>query len=283
MSHVPGPFSTWLSANLHLLTLWVGAICTLGLYSVLYKENKIYRLFEHIFLGLATGFMIANIWNTTLYPKWWQPMWEKGQWWLVFALVAGLSYYFIYSRRNSWIARLTIGFFLGVSAGQTFQAFANDTWPQIPASFRPIIPHGKIAAVAQHGADPGHPVIKALTYTDALNNLIFMVILVCVLSYFFFSFEQRNPVIKGSAMLGRWMMMFAFGAIFGLTMMARLALLIDRMYFLMFEFGGALGSPPGRPSPIVFGLLLALIALVLYLVSRRRENDGVEAGSADPQ
>ena len=30
------------------LTLWLGALCTLGIFSLLYKENPYYRLCEHI-------------------------------------------------------------------------------------------------------------------------------------------------------------------------------------------------------------------------------------------
>src|SRR5579885_918546 len=154
MSSAPGAFSMWLSHNLHTLILWIGAICTLGLYSILYKENRLFRLFEHIFLGLATGYMVANIWTDTLLPKWWVPMHDKGQWWLIFALAAGSLYYFIYSKKYSWMARLIIGFFMGVASGQAFQAFVNDTWPQIPGSFKPLIPHAAIAATATHKAIP---------------------------------------------------------------------------------------------------------------------------------
>lgn len=262
--HAAGAFSTWLTHNLHTLILWIGAICTLGLYSVLYKENRLYRLFEHLFLGLATGYMIANTWTDVIRPKWWVPMWEQGQWWLIFALVAGLFYYFIYSKKHNWLARLIIGFFMGAASGQAFQVFVNDTWPQIPGSFKPLIPHGAVAAAA------GHPKIAALTFADALNNLIFMVVLACVMSYFFFSIEQKNPVVRGSARLGRWLMMFAFGAIFGATVMARMALLIDRMYFLLFEFGGVVGGAPGKPSVLLFAVLLGLIVLLLVLTARSK-------------
>ena len=239
---MPG-FSHWLASHMPSLMLWVGAACTLGLYSVLYKENQIYRVFEHIFLGLATGYLVSQTWTNTLLQKWWQPMWDSGQWWYIFCLPVGLLYYFIYSKRHSWIARLIIGFFLGVTSGQTFQAYVNDYWPQIDGSFKPIIPHAAYTAhIMVDGAAKSVPV-AALNVPDAINNVIFMVILVCVSSYFFFSFEQKNPIIKSSAKLGRWMMMFTFGAIFGATIMARLVLLIDRMDFLINDFGPIIGGP----------------------------------------
>lgn len=253
--------SQWLTNNLTTLQVWVGAICTLALYSILYKENKIYRLFEHIYLGLATGYLVATQWTDAIYPKLWQPMVEKGQWYFIFTFVVGMLYYLIYSRKLSWIARLTIGFFLGVTSGRAFQEFTNDIWPQIPKTFKPLIPHGAIAATADH------PAIKALNVPDALNNLIFIIIVLCVMSYFFFSFEQKNPVLRESAKSGRWLMMFAFGAIFGSTVMARLALLIDRMDFLVNDFGPQLGGPQAGPY-VMFAILVALATLVIYLATR---------------
>ena len=254
-------FSLWLAAHVTTLTAWIGAFCTLGLYSVLHKENKIYRLFEHLFLGLATGYMVALSWNDVLLPKWWKPMWEKSEWWYILALIPGIMYYFIYSRKHNWIARLVIGFFLGVASGQAFKAFVNDTWPQIATSFKPIMPHDAIPAAADH------PAIAALSVPDAINNVLFMFILICVLSYFFFSFEQKHPVLNASAKLGRWLLMFTFGAIFGSTIMARLALLIDRMDFLLNDFGPHIGGPG-----VMFGILILLACLILYLVAKRDPN-----------
>ncbi|HZP85161.1 MAG TPA: hypothetical protein VFB21_26295 [Chthonomonadaceae bacterium] len=250
-------FSPWLAANMPRLLVWVGALCTLGLYSILYRENRVYRLFEHIFLGLATGYLIAVTWTDVLLPKWWVPMWDKGQWPFIFTLVLGLLYYFIYSKKHSWIARLLIGFFLGVASGQSFQGFVNDTWPQIPTSFKPVIPHAEVRDAA------GKALARAVSWPDAVNNLLFMLILLCVMSYFFFSFEQKNVVLRRSAQWGRWLLMFSFGAIFGSTIMARLALLIDRTDFLINDFGTYIGGPL-----VMFVILLALIALVLYLATR---------------
>ena len=272
LMQAPGSFSVWFSAHAPTLSLWVGALCTLGLYTVLYRENKVYRLFEHIFLGLATGYMLAQTWTDMLYKKWYIPFYQQGQWWYVFFLVAGLYFYFIYSRKHSWLARLAIGFFMGVGAGQQFQAFANDTWPQIAKSFKPIIPHDKGVSLT------GKP-IAAVTLPDAINNLVFMVILFAVLSYFFFAFEQKTRMAKGASKLGRWLMMFAFGAIFGSTVMARLALLIDRMDFLINETGPTLGAS----GPLLVNLLLLGLGLSFIVVaarSRGRDNTDSEVNEA---
>lgn len=181
-------------------------------------------------------------------------------------MIVGLFYYFVYSQRYIWLARLVIGFILGVTSGRSFQGFVNDYWPQIPTSFKPVIPHGPLTNAAGKA-------VPALPWPDALNNIIFMVILLCVMSYFFFSFEQKNPVIKRSAQLGRWLMMFTFGAIFGSTIMGRLALMIDRMDFLVNDFGPQVGGPS-----VMFVVLIGLAGLVLYL-SKRASERGEETGA----
>ena len=261
--------TNWLITNADKLTLWVGAICTIALYSALYKENRFYRLFEHIFLGLATGFLVAQTWTDVLLPKWWKPMWDEGRWYFIFIAIFGAFYYFIFSQKHSWISRIIIGFYLGVASGQAFQVYANDFWPQIQASFKPIIPHGAVTIAGK--------AVKALSPADAVNNIIFMVIVFCVMMYFFFSFEQKNPIVKSSAKLGRWMMMFTFDAIFGATIMARLALLIDRIDYLLNEFGAQVFGEASGPK-IVFMMLLVLMGIVLYLAFKK-DNTSPDEGT----
>lgn len=210
-----------IAVNHQAIEVWVGALCTIGIFSLLYQENKIYRFFEHLYIGLAAGYAIRTTWVEALYPLWWQPMVQSGQWWWFFALPAGLMFYLIYSRKYVWMARLIIGIFLGLSAGMQFQQFAGQYFKQIEASFKPIVPQAATATT------------KAVTMSGALNNLLFMAVLVCVILYFLFSFEHDSPVVRRAAGAGRWMLMISFGAIFGSTVMARMALLIDRTHFII--------------------------------------------------
>ncbi|MGQ9881336.1 MAG: hypothetical protein ACUVSV_10810 [Armatimonadota bacterium] len=201
--------------------IYVGAICTIGLMTLIYRENAIYRFFEHVFIGLAAGFSIVVLITEILDPFLYQPLFKKGEWYWTFVFVFGLLFYFIHSRKYNWLSRLPIGFLMGFSAGQAFQGFANTYLPQLSKSFRPLY---------VTGAD------GSFDAPQAVNNLIFMIVLITVMSYFFFSFEQRSKVIRNSAQFGRWVMMVAFGAIFGTTIMARMALLFDRMFFLFSDW-----------------------------------------------
>src|SRR5919197_373010 len=90
ITHYAGSSSLrWgLATMSHTPLIWLGALATLALYSILYRENPVYRFAEHLFLGLATGYGLYVVWTDVLLPKWWKPMMVDGQWWWVFAFVA---------------------------------------------------------------------------------------------------------------------------------------------------------------------------------------------------
>ncbi len=216
--------------NPHLLIVWLGALATLGVYSILYRENPVSRLFEHIFVGLSVGYMVAVTWTETLRDKWYLPMIHDREWYWIFAPIIGLLFYFIFSRKLSWMARLAMGLFFGTAAGQTFRGFFPIFWPQVTGSFKPLRAH------------PATATMPGLTWGDAiLHNWLFVIILLAVMSYFFFSIRPESGAGKvqtKTASLGRWFLMIAFGAMFGNTVMARLSLFIGRVDFLLHQWLG---------------------------------------------
>jgi len=53
---------------------WLGAFCTLGILTILYAENRLYRLLEHFFIGLAVGYGLFIAIRDVLEPVWWRAM-----------------------------------------------------------------------------------------------------------------------------------------------------------------------------------------------------------------
>lgn len=232
--------------------LTVGVIATFGLYSVLYRETKFFRFFEHLFLGLAAGYTCVALWAETLYGNWYlkmvgtqaaegQPATE-GYWAWAICLPLGLMAYTVFSKKHNWMSRVPIGIILGLWSGQQVQIWWARFGPQILDSMRPIVPTATdsifVPSTNVPGIDPARVAeINANVYpTQALNNLIFLITLLCVMSYFLFSFELKNRFLSGMTVWGRWLLMVGFGAIFGSTVMTRFALLIDRMYFVWIEW-----------------------------------------------
>lgn len=237
-----------------LIKVTLGVVATVGLYSVLYRENKFYRFWEHVFLGLAAGWALVTLWTETLKTAWWdkivgastdagQPT-VMGYWGYAMLLPVGLMGYFVFSKKHNWISRIPIGIILGMYSGQQIQVWWNRFGPQIDNSIKPILPTSTASFFkpGTTGLSPADAAkINGSIYpSQAITNLIFVVTLLSVVSYFLFSFDVKSKVLKSTTTLGRWLLMIGFGAIFGSTVMMRFTLLIDRMYFIFIEWFKAL-------------------------------------------
>ena len=222
-----------------LATVLVGGVATIAIFSFLIKENPFFRLFEHIYIGIAAGWGIVQtlkefVWpkiimmmfgyNIDIYPDGTQSApWNRLYLLYLLPMAFGLLYYFIFSVRYGWLAKLVIGFTLGMSAGLALKAFFNEIMPQVTGSFKPLV-------VFTNGSfDIGR----------SFNNAFFVVTVLCVMNYFFFSFK-RSKVSERSSSAGRWLMMVCFGAFFGSTVMARMALLVERLRFLQISWWPAM-------------------------------------------
>ena len=220
--------------NIAWWEILLGGICTLAIYSFLYRENPFYRFFEHLYIGIAAGITIVIGFRQFMWPIVLSPLFgadripypdgtypdEYNVSYLFFLIPIGFGslYYCILSRRYSWLAQLAIGLSLGMGAGIAFEGVINLMLPQIFDSFKPLY-------VVSDGA---------FDLSLSLGNLIFVLTLFITLSFFFFTFRRKEGgAIERSGTLGRWLMMGCFGAFFGSTISARMALLIERLEFLI--------------------------------------------------
>ncbi|MCB0309679.1 MAG: hypothetical protein KDD42_00505 [Bdellovibrionales bacterium] len=225
-----------------LLTILMGGVATLAVFSFLIKENSFYRFFEHVFIGIAAGLgavlsVQRFLWRDVFVPmlgldivqfpdgtfsRQYQPLYLL----YLLPMIFGMFYYFIFSKRFSWMAKLVIGFSLGISGGLAFKGFFNQIMPQIFSSFKPLL--------VFEGA--------GIDWGDSLRNIFFVFTLLSVMYYFFFSFRSESGMARRVSVAGRWLMMISFGAFFGSTVMARMALLVERLQFLLNEWALAVGS-----------------------------------------
>lgn len=230
-----------------LIKLTVGVLATFGLYSVLYKENKFYRFWEHVFLGLAGGWALVALWKDSLKPDWYDKMVgaiaEEGgkgtNGYFIWALLLpiGIMGYMVFSKKHSWMSRIPIGIILGIWSGQQLQNFWRTYGPQIRTSMQPIFPTTTESFFQPATTPENFTSLQQNTYpSEAIGNFIAVATVLCVLSYFFFSFDLKSKFLKGMTTSGRYLLMIGFGAIFGSTVMMRFTLLIDRMYFIWIEW-----------------------------------------------
>ncbi len=258
-------FANWLSHNTVTIIAWCGGLCTFAIYSVLYAENKVYRFFEHVFIGLGAGYGVYVTWSEVLAPKWWTPMVHEGKWTWVFAAVAGAMFLFVYSRKYVWISRIIFGVFMGLAAGSIFRDFYETYFPQIGASMRPV------AIPGIHGWN---------LFWYVMGTVVFYVVLLTSMAYFFFSFEHKNPVLRHSSAVGRWVLMIAFGSIFGATVMGRMTLFIGRFNFLVRDWAPAIGKTWSSSIPGMMFVLLVVIAIIYWIwraVTKLNQSSGDES------
>lgn len=228
-----------------LASVLVGGLATLAIFSFLIKENAFYRFFEHLFIGIASGLGPMLIVRDFLWPNIIEPMlgltvvtypdgtqsepYQPLYLLYLIPMVFGCLYYFIYSQRYSWLAKLVIGFTLGASGALAIRGFFAEAGPQIASSFKPLIVF----------------VDGNLSLMESFNNALFVATLLLVLNYFFFTFGKEGSLQDKMAPLGRPLLMVCFGAFFGSTVMARLALLVERVQFVVHDWVAAVGSVVG--------------------------------------
>lgn len=218
----------------------LAGICALGIFSYLIKENPVYRVFEHMFIGIAAGWAPIQVIKTFLWPKFIVPLFgldilvypdgsssaAYSNWNLLYLapFIMGLLYYTIFSSRFNWLAKVVIGFSIGASAGLTFKGWFAEMIPQLTSSMKPLISFKD----------------GAFDLYTSFSNFVFVVTLLSVMVYFFFTFKKESKAVSRVSVLGRWLMMICFGAFFGSTVMARMALLVERIQFLIDDWRVAL-------------------------------------------
>lgn len=229
-------------ALLDLLSAGIGAALTIWLFSFAFKDNLLYKLAEHLFVGVSAGFSWAlaldSIMKTGIVPL------QKGDATIIIPMLIGLIFFMKYFPKFSWIARFGPAFVLGIGLG-----IAVSTSPesfvlrQISASFLPLwIP-----------TDP------VMTVTNILMTLIVW----GGLTYFTFTLVPglRGGKVSGAAgvwtrgykllmTIGIYGMMVGFGASFAATIVTRVAFLIGRL-------GDLLAAP--EASAISFILVILAI------------------------
>lgn len=194
--------------------IWMAAFFTLAIMSFLYKDNPVYKLAEHVYIGLSAGFWLIYVLFFDVKPMLvdgWAQKSGLDRYLLLFPAFLGLLMLTRMIPRISYLSRVAIAFTMGISAGLGVTgAIHGMVLPQVQATFLPL---------------------------NNLNNIIIVVGVLSTLVYFYFSAEHRGLVGYG-AKVGVIFLMIAFGAAFGYTVMARISLLIGRTYFLFHDWLG---------------------------------------------
>ena len=202
--------------------IWLRAYLILSLFSFLYKDNRFYKLSEHVFAGLSAGYYVGLIWQTVIVQQLINPMIDEGEWMLIIPGILGVLMFARLIPKWSWVSRVSLAFVIGNTAGiYLMNALHGLIFKQLYATM------GSIS--------------KGSEFSGVLLAFVVVVGVISTLVYFYFSKEHKG-VIGVTAKVGIWFIMIAFGAHFGFTVMGRISLLIGRAEFLFYEWGGSLSQ-----------------------------------------
>jgi hypothetical protein len=148
---------------------------------------------------------------------------NEPEWMYLIPLVLGILMLTRLSPKANWLSRWAMAFVIGFAAGTNFTRYLqSDFVSQIHSSIEPIYSPGMSAMG---------------TIGNIFSKLIIVGGLLSALIYFYFSKEHKGAFGR-AARLGIWVLMAAFGATFGYTVMARISLLTGRMDYLIRWIGG---------------------------------------------
>jgi len=245
-----------------VLGAWVATGLTLFIFSFLYKDNALFKLAEHLYVGVSVGYTIVKAYDTVIVHLIVKPIFEQGEYTLLIPVAIGLLMLTRYVPKAAWLSRYAFAFIVGVGSGLAIpRTISSFILRQIEDTVRPLL--------SLAGGDGVTFSMNLLNPSSSINVIIILIGVFSVLFYFFFSIEHSGPG-KIVAKTGVMFLMIAFGAAFGYTVMARMSLLIGRLTDLI-EFSDA---SYGNPT-----LWLAILTIGALVVLSRRSSTGKQEES----
>ena len=240
-----------MSYNFEIIGVWLLVIMTLSIFSYLYGDNPFYKAAEHIFVGVSAGYIFAITWWDQVWPNLFGrlfPGYVKAGFEFdglyIVPLILGLFMLFRLIPSLSWLARISIGYIVGMAAGLKIYVFVNSNI---------------LMQIKNSGINFDESI------WNILNQFLVLIGVISGLVYFFFSKEHKGVIGKISK-IGIYFLMIKFGASFGFAVMGRISLLIGRFEDLInysseqFYFA----------TPIIF------IIMIVFLFVWSTQNDNKE-------
>ncbi len=207
--------------------LWqgLGVFFTLAVLSFLYKDNPFYKFAEHVVVGVSAGYFVIILYYTSLRPSLFDKLFLENTWTpttghlhYLIPLVLGILMWTRFSKKWSWVSRYSIALYIGIATGVSIPLeMKNRVIEQV---------RGTVLLTDFAWSKTG-----MLGLPAGLWDVVLIILVVCALIYFYFSKEHKGW-FGGVAKVGIYTLMIGFGASFGLTVMARLSLFIDRVQFV---------------------------------------------------
>ncbi len=206
---------------MEMISIWIAAILTLGIFSFLYKDNPLYKACEALFVGVSAAYWAIVFYFDNIYKKFYEGAVtaEEPDYFLWIGAILGLLFLTRLIPKIGWVSRWPMALIVGATAGLWMVGyFVSNAMNQIGNTISNII-------VRDAQTD-------FIAWGETFGTVVILVGVLSGLVYFFFSKEHKG-VFGATAKVGTWFLMVTFGASFGYTVMSRMSLLIGRVDFLL--------------------------------------------------
>jgi hypothetical protein len=215
---------------MEILGTWIAALLTLCILSFLYRDNPFYKFAEHLFVGVSAAYWAVYYYFNVLMPNLIRPLFGEGQLFFIIPLILGIMMLTRLFPKVGWVSRWPLSFIVGTYAGYNLITYLQtNAVEQVRATLVRFI---RVETWQTFFQSPG-----VITFLYAIGIPVIVIGVIAGIVYFFFS-KEHTGIFGRVAQVGIWFLMIAFGASFGYTVMARISLLIGRMYFLLHDWLG---------------------------------------------
>ncbi|HOX26531.1 MAG TPA: hypothetical protein PLL30_08105 [Candidatus Krumholzibacteria bacterium] len=218
------------------LEVWIAAALSLMVLSFLWRDNPAYKFAEHLFVGVSAGYwMVMGFWSTLwpnavvkLVPSAARLTEPAGpvparEPLVLVPLVLGILMLLRLWPRLSWLARWPTAFAVGTTLGYNLVRYVrSDFLAQIHATVAPGL------LVTSGGA---------VNWVATCNQ--WLIVAGTASGVVYFTYTRGGAGLRGGvARGGLVVLMVAFGASFAYAVMARVAVLVGRLQFLLGDWLG---------------------------------------------
>jgi len=217
----------------------VFAAIILGIWTIFYRENAVYKTISSMSVGLMLAFWLKGGFDT-IYKDVVLPASQMNPA-RVAVLIIGLLMFLRFYQSLSFVSKWPIAILAGIGTA--------------------IASKGAVSAMILSQITAG-PFLTSDIYTN-INNVIIWVGIVATTVYFLFSF-RRGPVLNAVSKVGQVYMMLAFGVVFGQSIYS--ASVLTQMNFLL-------------KDPGYYVTAVAILIVAADAVMRMRKQKPVEAAA----
>lgn len=204
--------------------VWTASVLTIAVLSGFFKDNKLFRFAEAVFIGVSAGYF-ACVWLITVI----EPSIDEavnGNFMILIPVISGLLLFLPRKIRSrySLLAELPSASIvvLYIAIAMVFY-FEKYIFEMVTASFMPLIVRG----------DGG-----AVLWVDTVSAWISVTGTVSVLWFFAARFYRQDDIYRFPGEVGRFYILVALGCTFGYTLLSRTVLLLGRFDFVLIELFG---------------------------------------------